>query len=317
MRDTPTAFRSRLFEIVGKDAERVLAALEAPRRAGLWVNHLRFRDDPLRLLAELGCDVLPVPALPDVYTIAPSERDALTHSRLAAEGLVYPTNPSSVFAARCLEASPGEEILDLAAAPGGKTLQLAAAMQNSGRIAAVEPVKARFHRMRANFARCGIENAELYLTDGRRVGSKVPARFHRVLLDAPCSSEARVRLDDVASYRHWSPRKIKECAHKQRGLLASACAALAPGGVLVYCTCTFAPEENELVIAQALRHVPDLSVDELPAALVAAVPASGRRSGLIEWNGERLDTRLSRAMRVLPDDTWDGFFVCRLRKASA
>ena len=89
----------------------------------------------------------------------------MTHPAVAS-GAAYPTNPSSVLAARALAVQPDQEVLDLAAAPGGKTLQLAMAMANRGRIAAVEAVKGRFHRMRANLDRCGVTCAEFYL-DGR------------------------------------------------------------------------------------------------------------------------------------------------------
>jgi 16S rRNA (cytosine1407-C5)-methyltransferase len=309
-------FRSRLYEIVGEtDASRVAQALSSPRRTSAWINRLRYSGDDPTLLARIGCDLTPV-GLDGVYSAVPAHRDTVMRSSEAADGLVYPTNPSSVLAARALDALPGEEVLDLAAAPGGKTLQLAAMMQNRGRIAAVEAIKPRFYRMRANLERCGVTIAEFYLADGRTIGRKVPQRFARVLLDAPCSSEARIRLDDPRTFAHWSPRKIRECARKQRALIASAYAALAPGGVLVYSTCSFAPEENELVIARLLERTNDAEIEALPPDLLAAVPSLSRRPGLTRWEDRDLDPRLSRALRILPDETWDGFFVCRIRKTS-
>jgi 16S rRNA (cytosine1407-C5)-methyltransferase len=200
-------------------------------------------------------------------------------------------------------------VLDLAAAPGGKTLQLAAAMENQGRIAAVEPVKGRFHRLRANLDRCGVTIAALYLADGRAIGAKVPGRFDRVLLDAPCSSEARIRLDAPATYEHWKLRKIRECARKQQRLLLSAFDALKPDGQLLYSTCAFAPEENERVVAYLLERRP--AADVLPLALPTAVPAV---EGLTSWHGKPIDGRLSAARRIVPDDVWDGFFLCLLTR---
>jgi 16S rRNA (cytosine1407-C5)-methyltransferase len=84
--------------------------------------------------------------------------------------------------------------------------------------------------------------------------------------------------------------RIKECARKQRGLLASAFEALAPGGVMVYCTCTFAPEENELAICRLLADRADADVEALPSALIAAVPEALRRTGITTWRGVSLDT---------------------------
>ena len=243
-----------------------------------------------------------------MFSVAADLRETVTRHEGARDGWLYPMNPSSLLAVEALAPRPGEEVLDLAAAPGGKTVALAARMRNSGRIAAVEAVKGRFHRLRANLERCGVANAQLYLADGRAIGRKVPERFDRVLLDAPCSSEARMRLDDPGTHAHWKPRKIREASAKQAALLRSAYRALKPGGVLVYCTCTFAPEENERVVDRLLRSEPGAEPESLH---FAGVPHT---AGLTGWRGQACDSRLERAVRVLPDDLWDGLFVCRLRK---
>lgn len=92
---------------------------------------------------------------------------------------------------------------------------------------------------------------------GERLEKKTPERFDRVLLDAPCSGESRIHQDDPASWQHWKLRKIKEQARKQYGLIRSAFAALKPGGTLLYCTCSFAPEENEAVVSDFLTDTPE------------------------------------------------------------
>jgi|TARA_Y100000294_G_scaffold118301_1_gene109833 16S rRNA (cytosine1407-C5)-methyltransferase len=294
-------FRERLAEIVGEDrAADIRTTMARPKRQGFWVNPLADGGIPDGELVE---------GMPGLYSVAPAERENLTSHPAAQSGRVYLINPSSVLAVAALDVRPGHEVLDLAAAPGGKTLLLAAAMHNSGRIAAVEPRKARFHRMCANLGRCGVTNVEFYLADGRGVGRKTGARFDRVLLDAPCSSEARIRWDEPDSYEHWKPRKVKESARKQRGLLRSALTALKPGGVMVYCTCSFAPEENEQVVTGALGAYPDVDIE--PVSLPDGV-ASMR--GLPQWRGRVIDARLALAVRVLPDSLWDGLFVVRLRK---
>ena len=298
----PAAFRDRLFEIMGDaDAERTLASMSQPKRAAFWVNQLRAVVPPEGFATIAGLD--------DCFELPAAERDRFMRREATVAGDLYPINPSSVAAVRCLMPQPEQEVLDLAAAPGGKTLQLAAMMRNSGRIAAVEPVKKRFHRLRANMGRCGADNVQYYLADGRSIGRKVPERFDCVLLDAPCSSEARIRLDEPDSYQHWKLRKIKECARKQRALLRSAYQALKPGGRLLYSTCAFAPEENELVVQHLLTTEAD--VELLPPGLPEEVPA---RPGLREWRGERLAPDIEACRRVLPDELWDGFFVCLLRK---
>jgi len=240
------------------------------------------------------------------------------------EGAIYPMNPSSLFAALAVGVQPGDEVLDLAAAPGGKSLVMAAALTEqgraTGRLALVEPIKARFHRMRANMQRCGVLQADYYQRDGRTVGAAVPERFDRVLLDAPCSSEARFHADHPGSASHWSLRKVRDCARKQKALLKSAYRALKPGGTLVYSTCSFSIEENERIVDGLLRREPDavLTPVEVPqdiadrfSTAITEVPSTNENGGAMR----RTKTlNCKHALRVLPDDLWDGFFLAKIVK---
>jgi 16S rRNA C967 or C1407 C5-methylase (RsmB/RsmF family) len=171
-------FASRLALICGSAAAGdVLETMRAPKRTGYVVNTLL---DPVE-----EPPGTPVPGLAGCFSVAPDARTSLLEHPAVSDGRFYPMNPASVLAARALSARGGMEVLDLAAAPGGKTLLLAMEMSNRERIAAVEPVKARFHRMRANLARCGVTNVQFYAADGRSIGRKVPGRFDRVLFGSP------------------------------------------------------------------------------------------------------------------------------------
>lgn len=286
-RDLPEPFVESLDPL---DRDRILDSMAAPRLPAYWNNPL--------VAGDLQIAGTPVPGLPDVATIGHDQREALTHDPAVIAGAVYPINPSSVVAATALGARPDEEVLDLAAAPGGKTLLMAAAMKNSGRIAAVEPVRGRFHRMRANLARCGVTNVQFYQDDGRRTGRKVPGRFDRVLLDAPCSTEARFRIGEPDTFAHWSPRKVKETSRKQRGLIRSAFMALKPGGVMVYCTCAYSRAENELVVEYLL--------DAEASAQLTAVTIEGP-----QWR----EGSLEQTLRILPDQVFEGFFIAKIVKS--
>jgi 16S rRNA (cytosine1407-C5)-methyltransferase len=244
-----------------------------------------------------------------VWVVPPTQRRTLTDSKAAREGRVWVQNPSSVVPVALLDPQPGEEVLDLAAAPGGKAVHLAARMDNRGRLAAVESVKGRFHRLRRNLERCGVRMADTYLADGAGIGRKVPERFDRILLDAPCSSEGRFHAEDPTSYRYWGRKKIRDMARKQKRLAISAVQALKPGGVLVYCTCTMAPEENESIVDALLsRYEGRLEVEllDLPSAFVLP--------GLAEWEGRSYDAAVRRCARLAPDEQREAFFVARLRK---
>ncbi len=286
-------FSAGLEAVYGPSAARAIVAQLAQRsRASYWFNPLLCAD-PTSQTPPVPSE--PIAELPQMWSAAADS--GLSTTEAASEGRIYIQNPSSVLAVRVLAPLPDEEILDLAAAPGGKTIAIAAAMGNTG----------RFHRMRANVARCGVTSVDFYQRDGRGVGRAVPQRFDRVLLDAPCSSEARMRWYDVNTYTHWSRQKVKETQRKQKSLLRSAYAALKPGGVMVYCTCSFSVEENERVVHHLLTRS-DAVVESITHPLPSSVP------GVTQWQGKALAAELENSVRILPTSTWDGFYLARLRK---
>ena len=208
------AFCLRLQEIYGAEvAADVLNHMRRRTHRCFWLNPLC----PSSLQgSELGGErVGELPTLFSVDINAPLPQHAA-----ASAGQLYIQNPSSYFAVQALAPQVDEQVLDLAAAPGGKTIAIAARMNNSGRVAAVEPIRGRFHRMQANLSRCGVTNVQFYMRDGRGVGRAVPDRFDRVLLDAPCSSESRMRWQDIKTFQHWSLRKVRETQRSNRACCA-------------------------------------------------------------------------------------------------
>ncbi|WP_347244584.1 RsmB/NOP family class I SAM-dependent RNA methyltransferase [Thermogutta sp.] len=310
-RQLPAEFITRLRKILPDSSlSSCLSSFLDPKFVCFRVNTLK--TDPQTLEKELGEMAVAfekVQWLPEAYLAPPSMRDVLTHLPAFAEGRLYIQDLSSMLAVQVLDPQPGEEILDLAAAPGGKTCFIAARMQNRGRIAAVEVVRERMYKLLANVRTAGAQIVEAYLRDGRTVGNKTPNRFDRVMLDAPCSSEARFHLTEPETYARWSLRKIAECSRKQRGLLVSAVKATKPGGLILYCTCSFAPEENEAVVDYALRKLPD----ELEVAPIS-LPISNWMPGLLEWEGQRFHPDVSKSVRILPTAEMSGFFLCCLTK---
>jgi len=250
--------------------------------------------------------------LPQTYLVPDHEREMLIHHPYSAEGLVYFINPSSVIPPVILNPCPGQRVLDLTAAPGGKTIVMAGMMKNRGQISAVENVKYRFHKMRANLEKNGVTNARLYLKDGTAIGKNCPEQFDKILLDAPCSTEGRFQNHIPATFGYWSERKIAEMNRKQRKLLFSAIRALKPGGDLVYSTCTFAPEENEEPVDRILQKFGDaLTVVKYEITL------KNRRSGLCRWRKKEFHPSIKNAIRILPDDIFEGFFICKIRKSES
>jgi len=307
----PPAFVARLERILpAEDLERALAGFALPRPVAVRVNTLRAAPEEVRRALEAdGLHPEPVPGLPEALVLPPQERERLTRHPLHLEGILYPQGLASQLAAPLLDPRPGEEVLDLCAAPGGKALHLAARMRDHGRVAAVEAARERYFRLRANLERAGATCVRPYLRDGTRLDRLVPGRFHRALVDAPCSAEARFHLVHPESFRYWGPHKIRELARKQRRLLLAGLRCLRPGGVLLYATCSFAPEENEAVVEAALAAM-EGEVEVLPLE-----PSAGRwQEGLGGWEGRPFRPELRRARRILPDPLFQGFFYCLLRR---
>lgn len=307
----PAAFVALLDAVIPAEHRPMVEASYVEPK-DVVVRHNPLHPTPLALaeqaLGALGAE--PLSGAEGVWRVPAAARAALTHHPLVEQGALTIQGAASQAAVWALDPQPGEEILDLAAAPGGKTALIAARMGNRGRIAAVEPVRARFFRLKAHLQRLGVTCAQLYLKDGSQVGRLVPQRFERVLLDAPCSSEARFTRLDPASWAHWSPRKVRASAALQARLLRSAAQALKPGGVLVYSTCSLSPEENELVLDALLRERDDLALEAPPWP--CPLPAV---AGLVAWQGRPLHPDLRLARRVLPSHWTDAFFIARLRKA--
>lgn len=308
----PAAFVARLQRELPGQATAILTALAPRARVGLRLNPLVAPpEDTMAVLRDqFGADLLPIAGLPLGASVPQVVRATLVDHEVVRSGAAQLQNPSSQLPVLALDPQLGEEVLDLAAAPGGKTLHMAALLAGSGRLAAVEAVKPRFHRLREVLRAGGAGAVHCYLMDGRQVGRKTPMRFDRVLLDAPCSSEARFDAMDPKSWAHWSAHKEAECVRKQRGLLAAAFAALRPGGTLVYSTCSYSAAENEGVVDWLLRRVGD-EAELMPWACPATCAT---RAGVTQLGSRALDTRLGRAVRVLPDGLFEGFFLAVLRR---
>jgi 16S rRNA C967 or C1407 C5-methylase (RsmB/RsmF family) len=130
----------------------------------------------------------------------------------------------------------------------------------------------------------------------------------RVLVDAPCSSEGTIRKSAKA-LEHWSVAAIERFPSIQKRLILAGYLALRPGGVMVYSTCTVAPEENESVVAHLLARQPEAEVREVE------LPGLKMRPGLREWERESFPEAVGRCRRILPQDNdTEPFFLALIRR---
>ena len=190
-------------------------------------------------------------------------------------------------------------VLDACAAPGGKTVQLADLMMNTGVIVALDVKKQRLQPLANHLERCHVCNTVVYHMDARNA-SRLNLKFPIILLDAPCSGNFAV---DKAWFKHRTKRDVDRNAKVQRELITAAASCLSDDGQLVYSTCSLEPEENEVNMDWAVKHL-NLQIEE--------INCYGQK-GLVKVFEEHLDASVERCRRIWPGKT-QGFFVCKLKK---
>ena len=155
-----------------------------------------------------------------------------------------------------LDPQPGERVCDLCAAPGGKTTQIAGRMMGQGFLLGNEYSPKRAKILSQNIERMGVANALITNETVQNLAKRFPGFFDRVLIDAPCSGEGMFRKEEAA-VTDWSQETVEMCARRQAEILHFGSQLVRPGGRLVYSTCTFAPEEDEMAVAEFLESHPD------------------------------------------------------------
>jgi NOL1/NOP2/sun family putative RNA methylase len=301
----PEAFIDKMSRLLGDESDAFFKTYRRRRSFGLRINPLKIAAGRLTELA--GFQLRSVPFCTTGYYY--SEADEPGKSTLHQAGLYYIQEPSAMFVAEVLDARPGERVLDLCAAPGGKSTQIAGAMKNQGLLVSNELYTKRARALSENIERLGITNALVTNETPDYLAEYFPGNFDKVLVDAPCSGEGMFRKDpDAAAY--WSPAHVTECAALQREILNQAIIMLRAGGVLVYSTCTFSPEENECQIEQVLRKHPEME-------LLPIEKSDGIEDGRPEWT-ETGNQELHKSARLWPHRLeGEGHFVAKLRKKSA
>jgi len=269
------------------DWQRVIDANNRPPPMWLRINVRRTsRADYLRILKAEGIAAKPAPAVPAAVLLErPRPKSTLPGF---AEGLVSVHDAGAQLAAQWLKPQAGQRVLDACAAPGGKCTHLLESFADLGETVALDVDGDRLAVAADQMQRLGLK-ARLICADAASPREWWDGRrFDRILLDAPCSALGVIRRHpDIKVLRR--PLDIAQAAAKQRALLHALWPLLAPGGRLLYVTCTMVREENQ---------------DQIRSFL-AATP-SARCTGTPTLPGRQ----------ILPGETnMDGFYYACIRKA--
>lgn len=297
----PEAFVRRMEEMLGGEAEAFFASYEQPRQYGLRINTGKIRPEEFAETAPFP--VFPVPWVKNGFYYPEDVRPA-QHPYYDA-GLYYLQEPSAMTPASRLPVEPGERVLDLCAAPGGKATELAARLGGSGTLVANDISGSR--------AKALLHNLELFGASNIFVTNEIPGRltdsfagwFDKVLVDAPCSGEGMFRKSPEV-IRTWDEQRPEYFARLQRDIVTNAAAMLRPGGMMLYSTCTFSPEENEGTISWLLDQCPDMELAEME-------PYGGFRPGVPGWGDGREE--LKKCVHIWPHCMeGEGHFLALLKK---
>jgi 16S rRNA (cytosine967-C5)-methyltransferase len=225
----------------------------APAPLTLRANPLRLaRDAFAQRLGREGVIVRPTRFAPDGFIV--EEGHPLAGAGLDAGWFVV-QDEASQLVPLLAGSRPGLRVLDTCASPGGKSTALAAAMEDRGVLVACDVREKRIGLLRRTVRASGARNVDIVQAD-LLAALPFARRFECVLVDAPCSGLGVLRRDPDIRWRRQET-DLEPFATAQRRMLANAAEVVAPGGRLVYSTCSSEPEENEAVIDAFLADSPD------------------------------------------------------------
>jgi tRNA (cytosine49-C5)-methyltransferase len=301
-------FLSRVAAVYGISESRAEELFSVERRSSVRINRLTERP-PAEIAEDVrrrGFELEPIPWCPDAYLLHGAKHE-LGATDLFQDGYVYIQNASSLVPVLALDPGPGQAILDVSAAPGGKAAHIASVVGGEAELWLNDAIKSRLVRLREVVRTHRVEPHRITSFPAQYVDKFVERRFDRILLDAQCTGEGRVDLRRPNALQFWSTKRINEYSRLQQRMLMSSFKLLEPGGVLVYSTCTIAPEENEAPVSHLLEHRPEARLEPIGVEVPEARPA------LREWGERRFHREIEQAVRVHPSEFMEPFFVARIR----
>lgn len=293
-----------------EDYVAVLKAFEQPAPETIRVNTLKIEPEALKSrLENKGFKLTQSQWLDYAYNVDSTQASlslGATHEYL--KGLYYIQSLGSMIPVHILYPKPGDQVLDMCAAPGSKTTQIAQYMQNQGELLAIDIKNSRINSLISNIRRMNVTNAMVFPYDASKVFIQQLGKFrpNKILLDAPCTGSGIVRVDPFVK-RVKNDTQIMRMKQKQKDLLSAGLKLLQPGGSLVYSTCSFHYQENEMVVAEVLADHENVEIVEPQEEI--GLPGFNQ-VGEFEFGYDLLKSR-----RLTPNlHDCDAFFFCLLQK---
>jgi 16S rRNA (cytosine967-C5)-methyltransferase len=301
----PTWIVERWIARLGES--RAIALLEANNRApqlSCALHDSARREEIFEALGKAGLSVQPGQLLASAFGVSGGSP---ARTEVFRQGLISIQDESSQAIPLLLDVHPGDRILDLCAAPGGKTPPLVRAAGPKGTVVATDRHAHRLRAMRKQFERLKLSGVRIVELDAAR---ELPfgVQFDRILVDAPCSGMGTLARHPEIRWR-LQREQLAEFHALQVAMLGSALNQLAAGGRLVYSTCSMEPEENELVVAEALQGIETMQRVSAERILATFRPLLSR--GV---DAERLFDADGQFRTSPAEQRTDGFFAAVLER---
>ncbi len=257
MINLPEKYKERMKLLLGEEYEAYEKALSDPPVRAFRVNTDKISVEDFEKICPFPHEKIPYCDNGFYFTY-----DKIGNHPFHHAGMIYVQEPGAMAPAECVDFDEEWAVLDMCAAPGGKSTQMKNKLGEKGVLVSNEIIPSRCKILTGNIERLGLRNVITTCADTEKLTQLFNKDFDLIMVDAPCSGEGMFRKEEIA-VSEWSEENVRLCAERQLGILDNAVCLLKDGGYIIYATCTFSLEENEMVIDSFLKKYPGFELVEV------------------------------------------------------
>ncbi len=250
----PEEFKDRMKKLLGDEFGDYEKSLDEKPVRAFRVNTDKISVEEFKKLCPFEIEQIPYVSNGFYF-----DYDKIGNHPYHHAGMLYVQEPAAMAPAECIDIESDWKILDMCAAPGGKSVQLKNKLGENGVLISNEIIPSRCKILTGNIERLGLKNTVTTCMDTANLAENFPETFELIMVDAPCSGEGMFRKEEIA-VSEWSYENVIKCSERQKLILNNAVKSLKKGGFIIYATCTFSLEENEMVIDNFLEEHPDFEI---------------------------------------------------------
>ncbi|MBQ3004979.1 MAG: methyltransferase domain-containing protein [Clostridia bacterium] len=254
MKELPIEYYERMQKLLGEEFDNYINTLKDSPVRGFRVNTDKITLEDFKKINIFSNDNIPY-----VENGFYFDYDKIGNHPYHHAGMIYIQEPAAMAPAECVDIEPDWKIVDMCAAPGGKSTQLRNKLGLNGILVSNEIIPSRCKILTGNIERLGLRNCVTTCMDTRKLANTFPKKFDLVMCDAPCSGEGMFRKEEVA-IDEWSSENVTMCSERQSEILENAAMLVKNGGYIIYATCTFSIEENEMTVDKFIANHPEFEL---------------------------------------------------------